>query len=286
MSDADAERLLHGEFAPTEKAPGRRWAYPTIGIVFVSFFIAYHTTILLAWNTPKSGLGKRFQNTFLSKTYARRYFSATSNTQSWAMFAPNPNRTNVFIRVLVTDPDGKEWDLGHDIWKKDRHPYWFYDRMGKINRRIDGKKGYQRVYGAWVCREWAEANGGVAPESVRFVKRWTRIPTPRAIRSKGAWGYDPWKLKSHQKEQETIRCATVVNGQLSNEHRARHGFPALEDDGFKPVRIRTWKDTKEAAERRDSLFDKNNKRKPRGKGKGANRNGNVRALGRPAAKPQ
>jgi hypothetical protein len=254
MTEGVADTLLHGDFVEHPKSK-RTWAYPLVGMVFVSVFIAYHMVVLLTWNTPSKGIGKKFHSTLISKTYGRRYFSATSNTQSWSMFAPNPNRTNVFIRVLVTDADGQEWDMGHDIWQKDRHPYWFYDRMGKINRRIDGKKGYQRVYGAWMCREWAETHGGEIPEKVRFVKRWTRIPHPAKVLATGRWGYNPWELPDRQKEQETIRCKSVVNGQLSNEHRARHGLPPLEDDGFKPVKIRTWKDQQEAKARRDQFFD-------------------------------
>ena len=63
-------------------------------------------------------------------------------------FAPNPNRTNVFIRVLVEDEQGEIWDMKHDMYREDRYPYFFYARQGKINRRIDDKKGYQRDYAA------------------------------------------------------------------------------------------------------------------------------------------
>ena len=58
------------------------------------------------------------------------------NTQSWAMFAPNPHRSNVFMKVMVKDEAGEIWDLKHDIYGKREYPYLWYDRMGKINRRL------------------------------------------------------------------------------------------------------------------------------------------------------
>jgi len=250
MSEGVADRLLRGEFELDEKSRSR-WAYSLVGMFIVSLFIAYHTSILLTWNTPSSGLGKTFHSKLISKLDGRNYFGATSNSQSWSMFAPNPNRTNVFIRVLVEDRQGDVWDMEHDIYGKDRYPYWFYDRMGKINRRIDGKKGYQRVYGAWMCRQWALNHDGKTPRAVKFVKKYTRIPTPQQVLKRGQWGYDPWKLPTRQKEQETILCDSTPHAQLPNWMRARHGLPELEDDGFRDINIRTWWDTAEAKAKRE-----------------------------------
>ena len=247
-------RLLHGEAEPDAAELPRRWSYGLIGMFLASLFIAYHMIVLLTWNTPSNGFGKRMHSQIIKSTHGRRYFTATSNTQSWSMFAPNPNRTNVFIRVLVEDQEVEWWDMGHDIWEVDRFPYWFYDRMGKVNRRIDGKKGYQKAYGAWMCRQWALTHDGEMPQRVKFVKRWTRVPKPNELIKKGletgTWGYDPWKLKSKQKEQEVIKCESTVHAQLTNEIRARNGLPLLDDDGFKPIKIRTWYDRKLAEEKK------------------------------------
>ena len=250
-----SRRLLHGpqELEPTARPDG--WSYPLIGMFVVSLFIAYHMAVLLTWNTPSNGFAKQMHRQVLQSTHGRRYFTAISSTQSWSMFAPNPNRTNVFIRVLVEDQEGEWWDMGHDIWKVDRFPYVFYDRMGKVNRRIDGKKGYQKAYGAWMCRQWGLTHEGVLPTRVKFVKRWTRIPKPDTLVRKaletGEWGYEPWKLKSRQKEQEVIDCNKTVHAQLDNEMRARHGLAQLDDDGFKPLRVRTWWDRKRATEAKE-----------------------------------
>ncbi len=258
--DALSRSLLEAPPQLEPDVPRRRWAYGAVGLFIASLFIAYHSAVLLVWNTPSGGLGKRFHSSILRSLYGHRYFTATNNTQSWSMFAPNPNRTNVFIRVLVEDKEGKTWDMGHDIWEVDRFPYFFYDRMGKVNRRIDGKKGYQKSYGGWMCRYWALTHDGELPEAVQFVKRWTKIPRPHEIKPGKAhpakddpsdWGYDPWKLNSRQKEQERIVCAKEVNAQLPNEQRARHELALLDDDGFKPVRVRTWWDRKVAEERRE-----------------------------------
>ena len=253
--EALSARLLESAQELPPEVPRRRWAYPAWGIALVSLFIAYHTTVLLVWNTPSGGLGNRYHQTMLKALDGRGYFTATSNTQSWSMFAPNPNRTNVFIRVLVKDQEDEIWDLGHDIWEVDRFPYWFYDRMGKVNRRIDGKKGYQMSYGAWMCREWARNHGGELPKSVQFIKRWTRIPTPKQVighaLKTGEWGYDPWKMEAKQKEQETVVCRTTIHAQLPNHLRERYGLEPLDDDGFRPLRIRTWWDKAESERKRD-----------------------------------
>jgi hypothetical protein len=122
--------------------------------------------------------------------------------------------------------------------------------MGKVNRRIDGKSGYQKAYGAWMCRQWATQHNGVAPKRVKFDKRWTRLPKPDALIKQGletgVWGYDPWELESRQKQQKVVDCEKTVHAQLNNELRARHSLPQLDDDGFQSLRVRTWWDKREA----------------------------------------
>jgi hypothetical protein len=114
----------------------------------------------------------------------------------------------------------------------------FYDRMGKINRRIDGKKSYQRIYGAWVCREWEREHGEI-PDHVQFVKRFTRVPSPREAVRMG-WGWNPWELPSKQVEQEKIDCARTVHGQLPPRLRERYGMEPAEEGHFRDVRTPTW----------------------------------------------
>jgi hypothetical protein len=262
MSDAAALRsalLEAGDPVADEQPRGPLRRRLAAALAFgVSLFAGYHALVLLVWNTPGGGLARQFHTRVLDVAKARPYFNGTSNSQSWAMFAPNPNRTNVFIRVLVTDQAGDTYDLKHDIWQVDRFPYWFYDRIGKINRRIDGKKSYQRIYGAWVCREW-EREHGELPDHVQFVKRWTTVPTPAQAVHMG-WSYEPWDLPSKQKEQETIDCENTVHAQLPPDLRERYGMEAAPEDHFRGIRIPTWwtkaEQERERAERQRRLEER------------------------------
>lgn len=239
------ESLLHGAPAPSDRRPESRWAYPLWGLLLVSVFVLFHSSVLLVWNTPSKGLAKPFHRTFLKTIQGYEYFRGTRNSQSWGMFAPNPTRTNTFVRVFVEDQDGVLWDFEQDIWGEDRYPYAWYDRRGKVNRRIDNKKKYQRIYGAWVCRQWERTHDGESPKSVSFVKRWTRVPHPNTVIKAGGW--DQWD-EDHfkQKQQETITCKTAVHGTLPNELRKRYGLDLIdEDEDFRDVSSRTWWDKQE-----------------------------------------
>ena len=194
----------------------------------------------MVWNGPGQDLAKPFQQTFLKGIWGYEYFRGTRNDQSWSMFAPNPDRTNNFVKVFVIDQRGDTWDFGQDIWAQDRYPYVFYDRRGKVNRNLDGKKNYQRIYGAWVCREWERQHAGEAPRAVRFVKWWTQVPEPEAVLEQGGW--DAWAAEYKEFEQETITCKKAEHGTLTNDLRARFGLPAGDDEAFKPVKIETWVD--------------------------------------------
>jgi hypothetical protein len=213
--------------------------------VVVSVFLLYHVSVLLVWNSPGVSLAKTFHDSFLAQVKAHEYFRGTNNTQGWDMFAPNPTRTNSFVHVFVTDHAGELWDFEQDIWEEDRYPYFFYDRRGKINRRIDGKKGFQRIYGAWVCREWERMNGGEAAVSVSFVRRWTTIPEANEVIARGGW--NQWEAPYKQLEQETITCKTITHGQLPNELRGRYGLdPIDEDKHFRGIREKTWWNVRES----------------------------------------
>ncbi len=262
-----AHDLLHAPVPEPERP--RPWAYRSWAMALVSLFIAYHATILMVHNLPNKGLSKGlhkwFNDThepeFLGKPRKlsldmRTYMLATGNTQSWAMFAPNPHRSNTFMKVMVKDKDGEIWDMAHDIYGRRRYPYLFYDRMGKINRRIIEQKGYRRHYAAWVCREWERTHEGEPAIEIQFVKMWTRVPPPeKAIADAGGnpfkMGYDPMELKLFQREEDGIRCRTTRHGQLPNYLRERYGLPLLEkeDKVFRPVIHRSWWDKKETAER-------------------------------------
>ena len=56
-------------------------------------------------NLPNKGLSKGLHTFFSEKLQAANYMRAMGISQSWAMFAPNPHRSNLFMRVLVKDKD-------------------------------------------------------------------------------------------------------------------------------------------------------------------------------------
>jgi hypothetical protein len=235
------ESLLHGAPLSYERAPERRWAYPLSGLLLVSAFLLYHLIVLLVWNGPGKDLAKPFQSACLEHLRAQAYFRSTRNDQSWAMFAPNPDRVNCFMKVFVVDRQGGIWDFAQDIWSVDRYPYWFYDRRGKVNRNIDGKKNLQRIYGAWVCREWERQHGGEPAKEVRFIKWWTDVPEARTVIDNGGW--DAWAAPTKEFVQETVTCATIEHGTLPNELRARYGLPPIDEaTSFRPVDVKTWVD--------------------------------------------
>ncbi|MFO7561003.1 MAG: hypothetical protein R6X02_00040 [Enhygromyxa sp.] len=233
------ESLLHAAPVRSERAPGRRWAYPLWSLLLTSVFVLYHAAVLLVWNGPGQDLAKPFQASFLAGVHGHAYFFATRNDQSWAMFAPNPDRTNNFIKVFVIDQRGEIWDFGQDIWAEDRYPYLFYDRRGKVNRNIDGKKHLQRIYGAWVCREWERQHQGERARAVRFVKWWTQVPEPELVLQNRGW--DAWAAPYKEFVQETITCEAVAHGTLPNHLRARYKLAPIDEAAeFTPVEIPTW----------------------------------------------
>ncbi|MCX4241859.1 hypothetical protein [Paraliomyxa miuraensis] len=245
-----AQTLLH-QPVPRDDRPSRRWCYGPIMQIVATLFILYHGVILLVHNLPGKGLAKGAQKVLNERLDANDYWQASGNTQSWAMFAPNPHRSNIFMKVLVKDANGEVWDLKHDIYGKRTYPYLWYDRMGKINRRIIDQKGYRRHYAAWVCRQWEMDHGGDAADEVQFIKMWTRIPPPQAVfeRAQGnifKMGFDPMQLELHQREEDTISCATNRHAQLPNYLRERHGLPQMPEKYFKGQHLRTWWDIKES----------------------------------------
>lgn len=265
MSQSDerlADALLRGPVA--EDAPGERWAYRGVAAVFVSLFILYHLVALLQHTTPSGGLAQKWNRKLGAALKISAYMRATSSVQSWAMFAPNPHRSNQYLQVRVVTADGEETDLRHDIYGQRDYPYFFYDRMGKINRRLLEQERYQAHYAAWVCREWALTHGGEAPVRVNYTKMWTKLPPPAQAIESG--GFDPYALKLYKEDLEGFDCATTVHAQLPDPIRARHGLPPLPPGAFRDLDEPTWYDRAEARakiiERRRAADAGRGKRRP------------------------
>jgi hypothetical protein len=237
-----AEALLRGPVG--EDLPGERWAYRGWRAALVSLFVLYHLLALAQHTTPSKGLSERWSRRFAELLRSGAYMRATSSVQSWQMFAPNPHRSNMYMQVRVVTGAGEEIDLRHDIYGRRDYPYFFYDRMGKVNRRLLEQERYREPYAAWVCREWARTHGGEAPARVHYTKMWTKLPHPR--RAIATMGFDPFALELHKQDLLGFDCATTPHAQLPNDIRARYGFDPLPDGAFVDVELVTWRDQQRA----------------------------------------
>ena len=217
-------RALLDDPIPDDDQPGERWAYTPWDRWLVSLFIALHVILLIAYNTPATGLGQVIHAQLDRYAEMSGYMKMAGNTPSWGMFAPDPPRSNIFLKVLVEDGQGRVWDLHHDFYEGRRYPYLSYDRLRKVNERLSDEPKYQEPYAAWVCRLWEQTQGGIPAREVRFVRLWTRIPTPGE--ASGAMGYDPLLLERHEVAEGQFRCASLAHGQLPAALRTRYGLAA------------------------------------------------------------
>ena len=163
------------------------------------------------------------------------------------MFAPNPPRSNRFLRVIVYDETGQAWDQRTDIYAPEQRPIpWiWYTRQRKINRRISGSEGgkgswYQKWHARYYCRKYAldtteHGGSGRLPTKVELIQITYPIPTPAWVHKNGP--YDPVeRLKKLGKEKViyTAKCMTEVDAQPPNIIRARHGIETADH------KIRRW----------------------------------------------
>ena len=215
------------------------WAYGLFGRVIVNCLVIYQVVGVACWLLPKKdSLSWRTQTHQSFKWWLR----VTQTTQGWRMFAPNPPRSNLFLRVVVTDQNGDAWDMNTDIYAPENRPIpWiWYTRQRKINRRIAGSEGgkgswYQKWHARYYCRKWALEHDGELPRKVELVKITYRIPTPEEVARKGP--YDPVERLEKMGKQTsayTANCRTEVGAQPPNVLRARRGLPKAEH------KIRRW----------------------------------------------
>ncbi len=238
---------------PHKGAPRTPWAYGPLGRLLVGGLVIWHLTAVATWLLPNKDCVSTFRGP------ARQVFAAwlqtTQTAQSWGMFAPNPPRSNVFLKVLVTDQSGEVWDMRTDVYAEERKPIpWIWnDRMRKMNRRIIGGESgntqwYRKWYARWHCREWARTHQGEAPRKVELVKVWYKIPSPEQVRKHG-W-YSPEDLLARsgaEKVEHVEHCKNAIMGQLPDFVRERYGLPPLPES----TPYRPWlKHKKEAWERR------------------------------------
>jgi uncharacterized membrane protein YphA (DoxX/SURF4 family) len=218
----------HDDALGTSRLP---WAYGPLGRLIVGSLLTWHVIAVAVWLAPDKDSMFAFRGP--AKQIFSRWLTMTQTDQGWGMFAPNPPRSNVFMKVLVTDAAGEIWDMRTDVYAPERKPMpWIWnDRARKMNRRIIGGESgggewYRKWYARWQCREWELTHGGELPRRVELVKVWYQIPTPEQSRDLG-W-YVPEDLlrrSGHEQTVYTEECSSGIAAQSSPEVRARHGLP-------------------------------------------------------------
>jgi len=210
-------------------------AYGPVGRLCVGALLLFHTVGVAVWLLPD-------KESLVWRTKAHEPFTwwlrSTQTSQGWKMFAPNPPRRNVMLRVLVTDAAGQQWDMNTDVYAPEKRPIpWiWYTRERKINRRIAGGEGsggvrYQQWHARWWCRKWIVEHGGEVPRKVELIELSYPIPTPQWLRDNGS--YDPAQRLRDKGVQESLyiaACASEPEARPSTEVMTRHGLAPLEDD--------------------------------------------------------
>ncbi len=216
------------------------WSYGPFGRLFVGSLIVWQITAVAVWLLPAKDCVSTFRAP-ARKVFAK-WLTLTTTDQGWGMFAPNPPRHNVFLKVMVTDKDGESWDLRTDVYAEEHKPIpWIWNtRRRKMNRRIIGGESgpsqwYRKWYARYVCRQWARAHNGEAPRKVDLVKVSYRIPSPAETRRKGYYIAEQLlQLAGRERIAHTENCSHTVMGQLPNFIRERDGLPLLEEGEYRP----------------------------------------------------
>ncbi len=245
-----AWRMRGRTVAPVDPQTGgvrAPWAYGPIGRLLIGGLVVWQLAAVTTWLMPDKDCLKAFRNP--ARKAVATWLRNTTTDQGWGMFAPNPPRSNVFMKVLVTDADGEVWDLRTDVYAEEQKPIpWIWNtRLRKMNRRIIGGESgpsdwYRKWYARWECRSWAREHGGEAPKKVELVKVWYSIPSPEQTARNGYYvAEELLERAGHEKISYTAHCARDVLGQLPNYIRERDGLPLLPED-----EVRLWHKNKRA----------------------------------------
>ena len=241
---------------PAAGTPRMVWAYGPVGRMVAGFLFAWQILGIAIWLLPdKDSLGTW---RITARSPFKTWLETTHTSQGWQMFAPNPPRSNLFMRVLVHDKDGEIYDLNTDVYAclgsdpnaPDHEaicdavypiPWIWYSRQRKMNRRIAGGEGghgewYQKWHARWVCREWEREHGSL-PDKVELVKITYRIASPKETAKNGPMDpFEAYRKTNHQDSVHVSNCETTAEGQLRNEMRERFGMPLVEEK-----KVRLWK---------------------------------------------
>jgi hypothetical protein len=218
---------------PDTGEPRVPWGYGPLGRFTIGLLLVWHITGVALWLAPEKDSLSTWRNE--GRKVWTVWLTTTQTDQGWGMFAPNPPRSNVFLKVLVYDDQGTAWDMRTDVYAPEKKPIpWIWnDRIRKMNRRIIGGESgdtswYRKWHARYYCRKWAMDNGGESPERVELVKVWYKIPSPEEVRDKGFYvPEDLLERTGSEKIEHTEHCKRTVMGQLPDWIRERHGLPPL-----------------------------------------------------------
>ncbi|MEM9454594.1 MAG: hypothetical protein AAGF11_10475 [Myxococcota bacterium] len=212
------------------REPGPALAYGALGRSMALGAVVFHSAAVGLSLFPKYPILNKWRSP--ASSVFGSWLRGTGTNQSWRMFAPNPPRSNTFLKTVVIEDDGDRWDLRNNAFHYRPNPWIWNDRMRKMQRRMAGKgKWYLRYWAAWQCREWTLKTGQM-PYEIELSKIITKIPGPNAVAEKGP--YHPRKLRPKERHLQDHTCQG--KGELPLYMKERYGLPVSEEDRAEAAR--------------------------------------------------
>jgi hypothetical protein len=212
---------------------GPALAYSPIGRALALFAFCWHSSAVGLLLFPGHAVFNNWRAP--AKSLFGSWLSGTATSQSWEMFAPNPPRSNQFMKTVVVEEDGDRWDLRNNAFEDRPNPWIINDRMRKMHRRMVGKgKWYLRYWVNYHCREWALRTGEM-PKEVQIWSLVTRIPSPEAVNY-----WQPKKLKGRKDPSGAITGRPYDPRKLNVKETHVQTHPCGKDARIPVVMLERW----------------------------------------------
>ncbi len=230
-------------------------AYTAFGRALALFAVVWHASAVALTLFPSYPIFSKWRSP--ARSVHSSWLRGVGASQGWRMFAPNPPRSNTFMKTVVVLDNGDRWDLRNNSYHYGQpgsttsrpNPWIFNDRMRKMQRRMVGKgKWYLRYWADYQCREWMLEHGEM-PKEIDVKKYVNRIPDPKVTsywvpgefkgkldRGSGATvgePFDPRKLKTREVAVQTHKCKEE---DLPLRMKQRYGLPITGQDEAKAER--------------------------------------------------
>jgi hypothetical protein len=238
-------------------------AYTALGRSLALFAVVWHSSAVALHLFPSYPIFAKWRSP--ARSVHSSWLRGVGATQGWRMFAPNPPRSNTFMKTVVVLDNGDRWDLRNNTYHYGEegssysrpNPWIFNDRIRKMQRRMVGKgKWYLRYWADYQCREWMLEHGEM-PKEIDIRKYSNRIPGPKVTsywvpkkfkgkkdRRSGAivgQPYDPRKLKTRETPVQTHKCK---EDDLPLRMKERYGLPTTGEDEAKAERAEKARERK------------------------------------------